>query len=119
MVLRGIKYPLQLDGNGSLAISERADVVREQIVSAIETNPGERIMIPLYGLREHILSSLAPAVVVSDIENTLTRWVPEAKNIRVTFDKNADKFENGLLDVTITFQYDNREVTIEAELDNA
>lgn len=117
-MLRGISYPLQLE-NGSLKLSERANVVREQILSVIETNPGERIMLPLYGLREQIFNSLAPAVVISDIENVISRWVPEAKNVRVSYDKNPRKYEEGRLDITISFQYEERDIVISAEISDA
>jgi phage baseplate assembly protein W len=116
MTLRSLKYPLELDGNGSLATVERADVISQQIISAIETNPGERIMLPLYGMRDRILSSFQPAVVVSDIENQLQRWVPSAKNVKVLFEKDARRFEEGKLDIRIEFQFEDRDVVLNAEL---
>lgn len=116
MTLRSLKYPLELDGNGSLVTVERADVISQQIVSVLETRPGERIMLPLYGTRSHILNSLAPTVVASDIENQIQRWVNQAKNVTVTFNKDPNKFEDGILEVDINFQYQDRDVQISAEL---
>lgn len=114
-VLTSIGYPLEIDGNGSLVLKERADVVRQQIISALETRPGERMMIPFYGLREQILNSLAPNVVVSDIESVIQKWVPQAKNVKVTFVKDPVLFEEGKLDITIAFRYEevDTEFTVE------
>lgn len=105
-MLRSLKYPLTLTPNGSLALSQDADTVREQIISALETRPGERIMLPLYGMRDRVLSALAPAVVVSDIENIIQRFVPLAKNVKVTYESNPELFEAGELRITVSYVYD-------------
>ncbi len=119
MVLKTIAYPMALDGNGSLKLAERADCISQQILSILETRPGERIMLPTYGFRDHILNSLSPSIVISDIENAIQRWVPQAKNVKVTFDSNPAKFEDGRLDITINFQYQNRDLSITAEVSDA
>lgn len=109
MVLRSIGYPLEHDGKGGLVLRERAEVVQQQIISVLETRPGERIMLPFYGMREHIMSSLAPNIVVSDIENVIQKWVPQATNIEVTFENNSELFEQGLLNIDIRFKFEETE----------
>lgn len=119
MILRGISYPLQLNGKGGLKLSTGSDIIKEQIISALETRPGERIMIPLYGMSEHIFNAYGPSVIISDIENQIQRWVPEAKNVVITYDTNAALIDAGKLDVTISFSYKNKDISFEAELRNA
>lgn len=114
-VLTSIGYPLETDGKGGLKLATRADVVTQQIISVLETRPGERIMLPFYGMREHIMNALAPNVVVSDIEQIVQKWVPQAKNVKVTFLKDTELFEQGKLAVTIRFEYEevDTEFTVE------
>lgn len=106
MTLRSITYPLSLSNGGSLSLSSDADTVKEQIISVLETRPGERIMQPLYGVRDRVLSALAPSVVVSDLENTIQRYVPLAKNVKVTYENNAELFEEGILNIGVSFEYE-------------
>ena len=106
MVLRSIGYPLEHDGKGGLVTRERAECVQQQIISVLETRPGERIMLPFYGMREHIMSSLAPNIVVSDIESVIQKWVPQATNIVVTFSNDPNLFEQGKLDIEIRFKFE-------------
>lgn len=119
MTLRGISYPLQLDGNGGLKVSSGGKLIQEQIVSALETRPGERIMIPLYGMKNHIFNSYGPSVVISDIESQIQLWVPEAKNVTITYDKSNELIELGRLNITVTFTYKNRDISFEAQVTNA
>lgn len=118
-VLTSIGYPLETDGNGSLKVKTRADVVRDQIISVLETRPGERIMLPFYGMREHIMNALAPNVVISDIENIIQKWVPQAKNVKVSYVKDPVLFEEGKMEITIAFEYEEVDTEFTVEVSDA
>lgn len=80
---RGISYPLDLDGDGNLALSQDYDLVREHIVSVIETRPFERVMRLSYGLPDQTFEIIQPEVIDAKIALAIEREVTEVEDLRV------------------------------------
>ncbi|WP_436532117.1 GPW/gp25 family protein [Actinoplanes sp. HUAS TT8] len=67
------------------------DLVRQSIGIILDTEPGERIMLPAFGcgLRRHLMapnSAVTRAAIQEDVTEALTRWEPRIRltNVAVT-----------------------------------
>lgn len=59
MTIQGscLSHPISADRRGTLAtISDAAEIVRQSIISIIETRQGERVMLPDYGMPDLVFS---------------------------------------------------------------
>lgn len=52
---RGWRFPVDLNRNGGIAMSEYEDLVRESMIIILGTAPGERVMRPNFGCDIHEL----------------------------------------------------------------
>ena len=98
---RGLSYPLDLDGDGNLAVSTDYDLVREHIVSVIETRPFERVMRLSYGLPDQTFNVIQPEVIDAKIAMAIEREVTEIEDLRVFGVWLAG--EDGIYDVSIFY----------------
>lgn len=98
---RGITYPLALNGNGNLAISTDYDLVREHIVSVIETRPFERVMRADYGLPDQVFKVIQPEVIDAKMAKAIEKEVTEIEDLRVVGEWYAG--EDGIYNVSITY----------------
>ena len=75
--LRALTYPLLLDGNGGLRLSSGVEVVRDELVSVLETWNYERVMNAAYGLPPSLIFSAytSNSVVVERIRQSIRRSV--------------------------------------------
>jgi len=49
-----LSFPFRVAGGGTLAVVRKAeDLAREALIDVIETRPGERKMMPEYGMRDY------------------------------------------------------------------
>jgi Bacteriophage baseplate protein W len=77
-----ISIPFQLDIHGNVAITSDESVQSEQHVSSIvTTTPGERVMLPTYGipLKTYLFEPGADIVtqqVVLDVRSQMAEWEP-------------------------------------------
>ncbi len=98
---RGISYPLDLDGNGHLATSTDFDLVREHIVSVIETRPFKRVMRLTYGLPDQTFNVIQPEVIDAKIALAIESEVKEIEELRVFGEWLAS--EDGVYNVGIFY----------------
>jgi Bacteriophage baseplate protein W len=77
-----IRIPFDLDVNGNVAVTSDEAVQSEQHVASIVTTfPGERVMLPTYGipLKTYLFEPGADIVtqqVVLDVRNQMAQWEP-------------------------------------------
>jgi phage baseplate assembly protein W len=77
--LRTLAYPFAVK-NGSLALSEDFDTIRDAIFSVLECRPGERIMRPRFGSPDFVFDSVQhPQAVISRIQTALEEQIPDVE----------------------------------------
>jgi len=96
---RGISFPLEIE-NGGLKTSEDFELIRENIISVIETRPYERVLRSDYGLSDLIFNYTNPILINSKVTAAIKRQVPELDDITVT-----GNFIPGTGDYSLRIQY--------------
>lgn len=61
--IQGFTYPLTIK-NGGLSLSTDFDLIRQQIMSVLETRPFERIMRPNYGTPDFIFDAVNDVSII-------------------------------------------------------
>jgi hypothetical protein len=79
-MLTGLAYPLAIDPvTKGLAIASDADYIAQQIRSFVETERGERLGLPNYGLPDYLFSAYqAIGFIARDLETKLPQFIPQA-----------------------------------------
>jgi uncharacterized protein len=78
----GLRFPIQPDPlTGALSRVTGMDRIRQSIEQILDTEPGERIMLPEFGcgLRRYLMEPntlTTRTAIAKDIETSLTRWEP-------------------------------------------
>lgn len=104
-----ILFPFQLDASGALAVTTSPNVQAQQHVTAlVSTTPGERVMLPGYGvpLASLVFGSNDPVIVAaiqSDVSNALAQWEPSIIVNSVSPAAGADPTQ-GVAMVNVDFQ---------------
>ena len=78
---RGIGMPLAPDTAGRMAVAAGPEKVRQSIFIILDTEPGERVMLPEFGcgLRRYLMqpnNSATRTQIERDVEDALRRWEP-------------------------------------------
>ncbi|KOP22827.1 hypothetical protein AMR41_29485 [Hapalosiphon sp. MRB220] len=81
MKINGIAFPLALDpSKGNLLLASDADLIQGHILSYLQTQPFERVMVPSYGMKDYLFDTISDmSVITSDIEAGLKSYVPDAE----------------------------------------
>ena len=92
----GPKLPLMTDdvfGSYSL-VTEYKDEIKQNLKNLLLTAPGERVMIPEFGvgLRNFLFEPRQHSIVQirQRIQNQITRYMPFIATLRVMFDHDSD-----------------------------
>lgn len=77
----GWAFPVHLTDDGSVALAEHEEDVRQAIRIILETNAGERVMRPEFGsgIRQFVFESVSTttlSVLRHRVEEALVRWEP-------------------------------------------
>lgn len=87
----GLQYPLVKTSRGLMAQKSGVDQIKADLLQLLLTNPGERIMLPLYGtaLRDLVFEPNDPSLEIRAkqmIIDSIKMWEPriEITNIEVT-----------------------------------
>jgi phage baseplate assembly protein W len=112
----GPKLPLMTDdvfGSYSL-VTEYKDEIQQNLKNLLLTAPGERVMIPEFGvgLRNFLFEPRQHSIVQirQRIQNQISRYMPFIRSTRVMFDHDSDDeyLENShVLSITITYEVPN------------
>ena len=98
--IRGLTYPLSIK-NGGLATSVDFDLVREHVLSVVETRWYERVMRANYGTEDFIFEVLKPALINSQFQSAIENNVPEVEAVNVNGDWTRS--DSGLYRIIITY----------------
>jgi phage baseplate assembly protein W len=104
---RGWAFPPALDTTGEIALVEHEADIRQAILIILETSPGERPMLPDFGvgLRSLVfapMTSATLALVQLRVLQALTQWEPRINvdQVKVT----TDRPQEGRLLIDIRYQ---------------
>lgn len=104
---REIRVPFQVGPDGGIAWTEDPVIQAIQhIMSAVVTNPGERVMRPEYGVPVYsALFNANDEVIQSDLRSSmevaLARWVPNVKLVHISF--TGTERESGTMALNVQF----------------
>jgi Bacteriophage baseplate protein W len=93
---KGLGFPIRPDpSTGRIPAAEGMALARQSIGQILDTEPGERIMLPAFGcgLRRYLMEPntlTTRSAMERDIEDALNRWEPRIQltNVAVTPDKD-------------------------------
>lgn len=105
-IISGISYPLTISATGNLEVSDDANLIRDNILSWLETFKRERIS-PDYGLKFYVGTTENRADIESQIYSDLVREIPDT-----TFRVNVRLDDTGLLQINVNYaprQFEGRE----------
>lgn len=93
----GPRFPVLPDAaTGRIPLVRGDELVRQSIETILDTEPGERIMLPTFGcgLRRYLMAPNVTATrtaIAEDIRAALTRWEPriQVTNVAVTAGEDA------------------------------
>ena len=100
-VVRGFAYPLQLNANGQIDLSEDISVVEQNIISVLETRPFERVMRADYGFDPRIFDVMEPTAINARIWLAVTTYVPAVSDL--TVEGGIASADNGVYNVRLTY----------------
>ncbi len=103
----GLKFPLQVNAVGGLAMSEGADNIEEAVRLIVGTAVGERVMRPLFGCRIHDYafhpnSTATAGMVAFYVAEALNKWEPRITDVRVS--ANPSDINESLMNVSIRYK---------------
>jgi phage baseplate assembly protein W len=92
----GPRFPVRPDPAGRIPLIRGDELVRQSIEAILDTEPGERIMLPTFGcgLRRYLMAPNTTATrsaMAEDITEALGRWEPRIRvtNVAVTAGEDA------------------------------
>jgi phage baseplate assembly protein W len=109
----GPAFPLLPDDAGRMPRAAGADKVRQAIGVILETEPGERIMLPAFGcgLRQFLMLPNGVgtrARIKAEVQTALNAWEPRISLDEVQVTPDAEEPALVLIDITYTHLRDGR-----------
>lgn len=105
----GLQYPLVKNAKGVMAQKSGVDQIKADLLQLLLTNPGERVMLPDFGvpLRKYIFEQPTDTVLLQikqAIIDAIQKWEPriEIENIAVTNGDETLDEDHGIF-ISITF----------------
>jgi phage baseplate assembly protein W len=89
--LRGLSYPLELDGNGGLKVAYGIDRIAQAIREVFETRIGERVADPFMGTRELLFETLSEDVEAQSIKRQLLSAIPYLRPENLSVSMSIDE----------------------------
>ena len=92
---RGWAFPLQVNAQGSIALTHARDEIDQAIHIILSTSPGERVMRPTFGCRLQDLvfapnNSQTAAQARRYVEEALGMWEPRINLLQVDVQQDRD-----------------------------
>ncbi len=104
---KGLKFPVQVDASGALAVSRSEDKIRESVFLILSTALGERQMRFEFGspVQDQVFAPIRAATLSSlafKVQESLIRWEPrvEVLNVQVS-DQQANE---GILLISVDYR---------------
>ena len=103
--MRGLKYPLELDGNGGLKLSANYDRIGEQILEILDTRIGERVYRPFFGIQEMMFETIDEYTLAQSIKAQLLSSLPVVQELEV----RASLREDGSAYIVVVYSVEGSE----------
>jgi len=92
---QGPAFPIRPGPDGRLAYVTGDQIIRQSIETILDTEPGERVMLPTFGcgLRRYLMqpnSTATRTAMQQEISGSLSRWEPRILVISVTVTPGDD-----------------------------
>jgi len=104
---KGWKFPVKIDAEGQIAMSEHEQDIKEAIWIILSTAKGERLMRPDFGcgIHDYVFASINTtnlALIESSVREVLTLWEPriELTDVKVS----TEKIDEGKLMINIDYK---------------
>lgn len=109
----GLAFPIRPGDDGRTPRAEGPAKVRQAIGIILETEPGERIMLPAFGcgLRQFLMQPNGVATrakIKREVQQALTTWEPRIKLDEVSVGPDAAEPSLVLIDIAYTHLRDGR-----------
>jgi phage baseplate assembly protein W len=88
--IKGLSYPLELNGAGGLKTSENFSRLSEQIREVLDTKVGERVYRQFFGLPELVFETISEAVLSQIIKKQLKEALPFDVELDVSVEIDED-----------------------------
>ncbi len=93
-----LSCPFRIDNRASLAtIRTREEITREAIIDILETQPGDRVMLPEYGVRDYAFATVSAGFarrLSFILRQQILDYVQEVEQIEVVVEvKEANQLE--------------------------
>jgi phage baseplate assembly protein W len=103
----GWKYPVKVDFNGKIAMSQYEEDIKEAIWIILATAKGERVMRPDFGCGIHDLvfapiNTATVSLVQDSVQEALTLWEPRIELIKV--EVSTEQADEGKLPISIDYR---------------
>ncbi len=99
---QGLNWPLQLNAQGSIALTQGENEIDQSIRIILETSPGERVMRPEFGCRVWELmfaprNAVTEAQLIDFVESALRMWEPRIDVSAVNILRNTGYDDNAIV----------------------
>lgn len=98
-----LSFPFRVDARGSLAVARTPEqIAREAIIDLIECRPGDRVLVPRYGVGDYVFSTVNAGFRVRlayQLRQQILDYVPSVEDAEVTVEA-GDRHE-----VTVNINY--------------
>ena len=88
--LRGLSYPLELNGKGGLKLSSNYDRIGQQILEVLQTRIGERVYRPFFGIPELLFETIDEYTLAQTIRSQIGSVVPTGVELEVKVSLSED-----------------------------
>lgn len=103
----GVRFPIQLDPRGGIAMSHDDDKIQQSIHIILSTAKGERVMRPDFGcdIHEFVFATMDRStltLIESSVREALVVWEPriEVESVRAS----TERYEEGILDIALRYR---------------
>lgn len=88
--LRGLTYPIELNGKGGLKLSSNYERIGEQILEVLQTRIGERVYRPFFGIPELLFETIDEYSLAQTIKSQVSSSIPPGVELEVKVSLSED-----------------------------
>ena len=104
---KGWKFPVEVDAEGQIAMSEHEQDIKEAIWIILSTAKGERLMRPDFGcgIHDYVFASINTtnlALIETSVREALTLWEPRIELTKV--EVSTEEIDQGRLMINIDYK---------------
>lgn len=88
--IKGLSYPLEINGSGGLKTSSNYDRLSEQVLETLHTRVGERVFRQFFGIPELVFETVSEEVLSQIIKKQLEEAIPFDIELDVSVEISED-----------------------------